>query len=1381
MTSGTISNSYATGFISGIGAGRGGLIGSTSAAHVGSFWDVSGTGQTTSTGGTGVGMTTTQLQTQANFTSSTSANKNNNPAWDLSNTWIMYDGLTMPLLRSFLTPLSVSASNVNKTYDGASYTGNSGVSYSSGSAPTGNLGGTLAYGGTALGASNTGSYAINLSGLYSNQLGYLINYVPGTLSVAPAPVSISGVRAYDGTNALAASIFSLSGLVKDQDLTISGTGSMANQNVGISKTVSLDTLALRNGNTGLSSNYTFVGGVNQVRVNAAALTITAGIIDKTYDGTLAATGTGNVTSGRLYGLDTLSISGLSFTDKNVGSENKIVTANGVSVLDGNGGNNYNVTYVSNNTSSVTPRALIIAAQATDKVYDGTITATVSLTDNRVTGDELALSLNPSLSGSATFANKNVAVNKTVFVSGIQVQGADAGNYTANTTAISTASITPKALTGLVVGQDKVYDGTSTGALVLSSSGVVNGDNLLMAGNGTFANANAGTSKTVEVTGITVTGVDAGNYSLANTTISTTGNITPKIITVLAIGTDKTYDGTTSDVVSLISNGVLAQDISNVQFNALSTFTNKNVGVGKAVVVSNINVTGSSSENYKLSNTSAKAYATITAKKITVTAAGSSKVYDGNTSDVVILSSDGVISGDSVKFSNNYAVFGDKNVGTDKVVTVSGIWLYGTDAQNYSYNANTVTSGSGSASITRKGLTVLAVGQNKVYDGNTTDVVSLSSTGVVKGDNLFLAGSGAFANANAGTSKTVEVTGITVTGVDAGNYSLANTSASTNASITPKIITVVASGTNKEYDGNTSDVVILSSSGVLAQDLSNVQLSGTGTFSTKNVGIGKALAVTNISASGTASNNYQVKNTTAMANATVTAKNLTVIASGADKVYDGSTADAVILSSGGVISGDTVNFASQGAVFGDKNVGTAKTVTVSGISLTGTDAKNYTSNASASSSANITAKGLTVLAVGQNKVYDGNTTDVVSLSSTGVVKGDNLLLAGSGAFTNANAGTAKTVNVTGITITGSDVGNYSLNSTTANTTASIAQKVITVQAIGADKIYDGTTSDVVSLNSSGVLAQDMGNVQFNAASAFATKNVGVGKDVAVSNITANGSASGNYKLGNSSTTAYATVTAKNLTVTAAGISKTYDGTTKDDVTLSSNGVVSGDTVKFASSSAVFSDKNVGDGKVVTVSGISLSGADAKNYSYNANAVTSGSGNASITVKNIAVTAIGSDKVYDGTTTDGVSLASSGIVAGDSVRFTNTAATLDSKNVGVDKAVTVSGIAAFGTDASNYSVSNTTAMTKATVTPLWISVVATGSNKNFDGTTSDAVTLQTNGMITGDSLSFASTSAKFASSAVGVNKVVTVSGVSTLGADAANYVVINKRVTTMATIK
>ena len=500
----------------------------------------------------------------------------------------------------------------------------------------------------------------------------------------------------------------------------------------------------------------------------------------------------------MFATDALSSSGLAFIDKNVGSYNKTVTANGVRVLDGNGGFNYSVTYVSNTNSTINPRALIVAAQTADKIYDGSTTASATLSDNRVHGDLLTLSLDPSLTG-ANFADKNAAIGKTVNVVGIQVAGTDAGNYTANTTAISRANVTPKTLTVVAAGQNKVYDGNTVGLLTLTTSGVVDGDNVQLAGRGTFADANAGTAKVVAVSNIIASGADARNYSLNNSSASTAADITPKIITVTASGTNKIYDGSTTDQVVLQSRGVLAQDLSAVDFSGTANFSSKNVGVGKVVAVTNVSASGSQSSNYQIANSTVLTNATITAKNITVAASGSEKVYDGSARDEVTLSSNGVISGDTVRFANTSAVFADKNVGDGKTVTVSGIGLSGTDAQNYTSNTRAITT----ANITPKGLTVLAAGINKVYDGGTTGAASLRSNEVVKGDNLRLTGSASFEDANAGTAKTVAVTDITATGTDARNYSLDNTSASTIASITPKLITVKAIGIDKNNARKTS--------------------------------------------------------------------------------------------------------------------------------------------------------------------------------------------------------------------------------------------------------------------------------------------------------------------------------------------------------------------------------------------------------------------------------------------------------------------------------------------------------------------------------------------------------------------------------------------------
>ena len=186
---------------------------------------------------------------------------------------------------------------------------------------------------------------------------------------------------------------------------------------------------------------------------------------------------------------------------------------------------------------------------------------------------------------------------------------------------------------------------------------------------------------------------------------------------------------------------------------------------------------------------------------------------------------------------------------------------------------------------------------------------------------------------------------------------------------------------------------------------------------------------------------------------------------------------------------------------------------------------------------------------------------------------------------------------------------------------------------ADKTYDGTT--VASLSGatlSGILGSDNVVLGNDSSGAFSDKNVGTGKGVTTA-MTLNGTDMGNYALAQPAGIT-ASIGQKAITVAASGTDKIYDGAVTDQVLLSSAGVLAGDAVTFADGSSTFADKNVGSGKTVAVSSISLSGADAGNYSYNTSTTTS----ASITPKAAVVTATGVNKVYDGTTADaGATLA------------------------------------------------------------------------------------------------------------------------------------------------
>src|SRR5262249_53876197 len=97
-------------------------------------------------------------------------------------------------------------------------------------------------------------------------------------------------------------------------------------------------------------------------------------------------------------------------------------------------------------------------------------------------------------------------------------------------------------------------------------------------------------------------------------------------------------------------------------------------------------------------------------------------------------------------------------------------------------------------------TVTAMGVNKVYDASTVATVTLTDNripGDVFTDTYTVA---TFADPNAGTGKAVSVSGIAISGTDSGNYSLANTTASTTANITKASATITLSNLNQIYDG-----------------------------------------------------------------------------------------------------------------------------------------------------------------------------------------------------------------------------------------------------------------------------------------------------------------------------------------------------------------------------------------------------------------------------------------------------------------------------------------------------------------------------------------------------------------------------------------------------
>src|SRR5437879_4855637 len=144
------------------------------------------------------------------------------------------------------------------------------------------------------------------------------------------------------------------------------------------------------------------------------------------------------------------------------------------------------------------------------------------------------------------------------VSGLTLSGAQAGDYTlAQPT--TTANITPAALTVTgITASNKVYDGTTKATLNAASAalaGVIAGDVVTLstaAATGAFASKDVGNAITVTVSGLTIGGAQAGDYTLTQPT--TTANITPATLTVTGVtANNKVYDGTTKATLNTASS------------------------------------------------------------------------------------------------------------------------------------------------------------------------------------------------------------------------------------------------------------------------------------------------------------------------------------------------------------------------------------------------------------------------------------------------------------------------------------------------------------------------------------------------------------------------------------------------------------------------------------------------------------------------------------------------------------------------------------------------------------------------------------------------------------------------------------------------------------
>ncbi len=285
-----------------------------------------------------------------------------------------------------------------------------------------------------------------------------------------------------------------------------------------------------------------------------------------------------------------------------------IAATGLCTITANqaGNTNYVAASPVSRSFSVSARALTVTATGISKEYDGTTAASVTLVDDRVAGDVLTTAYTD-----ATFTDKNVGIAKPISVNGITLSGAAAANYTVNTTATSTANITARPLTITASAQNKVYDGTTTATVTLADdriSGDVLTTTFVAA---SFSDGNVGTTKTVTVSGIAISGTAAQNYTFS-TTVLATADITPASATItlgnlsqLWNGAAKAATATTTPTGLAVTftysqNGTPVAAPTNAGFyDVVATISNPNyrgTATGILVILNRIDIIPGTSQN-----------------------------------------------------------------------------------------------------------------------------------------------------------------------------------------------------------------------------------------------------------------------------------------------------------------------------------------------------------------------------------------------------------------------------------------------------------------------------------------------------------------------------------------------------------------------------------------------------------------------------------------------------------------------------------------------------------------------------------------------------------------------------------------------------------------
>ncbi len=678
---------------------------------------------------------------------------------------------------------------------------------------------------------------------------------------------------------------------------------------------------------------------------------------------------------------------------------------------------------------------------------------------------------------------------------------DAGEYTIyyqvtaedyeDVTGSTTVKITPRPLTvnGTQI-KDKVYDGTTVSE-VESEPEVTNkveGDDVDVAVTGVFHDANAGENKPVTLQ-YAITGEKAANYVISpNSEQEVTASISKRTVTVDGIkGVDKVDDDYLN--VDLNFDEVVISNM--IEGDDLGVTAQGNMGPGfqtlvpETVFIHDLALTGEDKDNYLLDTENSQRYTTVTIWPngyLFVDVSEKTHVYDGQPHTIKVTPSDTVENPDPSKISIKYSTSEDGPWQTEPItLTDAGdttIYYQVVDGNIYDSTINSVE-GSATLKVTPKSVSINEMAEfTKVYDGTTNapagyDFSTATIGGKVDGDDVYVeSGSAVYTNPNAG-NKLVLLSGMTLGGAKAGNYTL-EPSAQIMGTITPRPLTVSgATASDKVYDGTNSakvqssdmkvrnvidgdDVAITSVKGSFESP--NVNVDGEGRVVPRTVNISYELG-------GEDADNYFIDEDKSQMDtkAVIFRKDLAIGGGNTYWDYDGKEHGGAT----GYVDDDVEVEILYGETDDTCNSPKSPTFKNAGMHLVHFLVISKNDNYNGGSGlvfVNIAPKRLVVSGITANdKDYDKNrkaTLNTDKMKILGILDGDNVTVIPSGTFADANAGKNKKVAIS-YELGGDSRSNYYIDEeeSQTETTADINRRVTITYKLNGGK-YNGSSDDIL---------------------------------------------------------------------------------------------------------------------------------------------------------------------------------------------------------------------------------------------------------------------------------------------------------------------------------